>query len=106
MLVLLESGAASGGIGDNGVKIPAGKDRQVLAREFSCYATHTGMGRERSATYLPAGHYNFATVSREHADGSFVQTGKTDLRDTSGKECDSCALWSFRRKGAAKLREE
>src|SRR6267378_7086113 len=91
MIVFLEGGAASGGVGDDGVEVFAKKCREIVAREFASGIAHAGVGGERAAAELVFWNDHFAAVGGEDADGGFVELRESDVGDATREECDAGA---------------
>ena len=85
LFILLQRGAAPGGVGDDGIEIIAEKDVEIYARERSRNIAHARVSRERAAASLSRGNDDFAAVGRQHANRRFMQRGKTDLGDAPGE---------------------
>lgn len=72
VIVLFQSGAAAGSVGDDGVKVFKMEREKVFAGEIASGITYTGMGGERSTTELIVGNDDIATVGGKNADGGFI----------------------------------
>ena len=91
MMVFLERGAASGGVGDDGVEIFAEEDGEIFLREFARGIADSGVRGEGSAAELPFWNDDLAAVGGEHANGGFIELGESDVGDAAGEEGDACA---------------
>src|SRR6267142_2938383 len=56
MIIFLERGAASGGVGNDGVKVFAKEDGKICSSEFSGHIADAGVRRKRTAAKLSFGH--------------------------------------------------
>ena len=106
MIVLLERGAATRGVGDDGVELAAAKRGDVLAGQLAGRFAHTGMRGKCAAAELRAGDDDFAAVGREDANGRFIELGEGDIGDASGKEGHARAAGALRGKGLAEFAEK
>jgi len=106
MIVLLQRGAASRGIGEDGVELSGAKGENVLARQLAGRCAHAGMRGQRAAAELPARDNNFAAVGYEDANGSFIQLCERDIRDATGEESHTRAAGALRGKGLAEFVEK
>ena len=106
MRVFLESGAAAGGVGDDGVERLAEECRHILAGEFASDVAFTGVGGKCAAAKLICGDDYFAAIGLQDANGGVVEFGESDLRDASGEKCDAGAARAFCGKSLSQAREE
>ncbi len=67
MIVFLERGAASGGVGDDGVKVSAKEDGKIVSSEFASHIADAGVCGKRAAAKLPFGHDDFAAIGSKDA---------------------------------------
>jgi hypothetical protein len=91
VIVFLERGAASGRVGDDGVKIFPKKDGEVFSSEFAGYIADAGVGGKCAAAELSFGHDDFAAIGSEDADSGFIEPREGDVGDASGEESDAGA---------------
>src|ERR1700675_43802 len=91
MIIFLEGGAATGGVGDDGVEVFAKKYGEILAGKFARGIANAGMRRERTAAKLAIRNDHFAAVGGEDTDGGFVELRKSNVGDTSSEESDAGA---------------
>lgn len=89
MIVFLECGAATGGVGDDGVEVFTKEDGEISSGEIPRSVTDAGVGGEGAAAELSPGDDDFAAVGGENADGGFVELRESDIRDASGEESDA-----------------
>ena len=91
MIIFFERGAASGGVGDDRVKVFAKKDGEIFFREFAGHIAEAGVRGKGAAAKLSFGHDDFAAVGSEDADGGFIEACEGDVGDAPGKESDAGA---------------
>ncbi len=104
--VLLESGPAARGIGDNGIEVCGQKNILIRARQVASDVADTGVRRERATAYLITRDDYFAAIGLENANGGSIQLAERDLRDASRKKRNARAARPFGGKRLAKLREK
>ncbi len=91
MIVFLECGAATGGVGDDGIELFVGKRCEICSCKIARGIADTGMSGQRAATKLILGDNDFAAVGGEHADGGLIEIRKYDIGDAAGEEGDTGA---------------
>ena len=104
--VFLERRAATGGIRDDGVEILQPKSRQIPSRELASSPAESCVGGKRATAGLFEWHDDLTAIRSEHADGGFLQSGKSDIGNAAGKESNPCAPRSYRRKRRANTTKE
>ncbi len=106
VIVFLERGAATRGVGDDGVKLGGGERGDVLAGKLAGRFANSSMSGKGTAAELLAGDDDFAAIGGEHADGGFIEFCESDVGDASRKKGDSSAAGALRRKSLAEFGEE
>lgn len=106
MMIFLERGAATGGVGDDGVEVLVEECGDIFSGEIASDVANSGMRGKRAAAKLFRGDDDFATVGGENADGGVVELRKGDVGDATGEEGDTGAAWSDGGKSLAEAREE
>ena len=101
MIIFLERGTASGGVGDDGVKVFAKEDGKICSSEFAGHIADAGVRGKRTAAKLSFRHHDFAAIRSEDADGGFIEPRKGDVGDASGEESDAGAARARGRIGPA-----
>jgi hypothetical protein len=89
IIIFLERGAASGGVGDNGVKVFEMEDGKIFSSEFAGQFTEAGVRGKRTAAELSFGHDDFAAIGSEDADGGFIEARESDVGDASSEESNA-----------------
>ncbi len=91
MIIFLKRGTASGGVGDDGVKVFAKEDGKICSSEFSGHIADAGVRGKRAAAKLSFRHDDFAAIGSKDADGGFIEPREGDVGDASGEESDAGA---------------
>jgi len=84
----------------------AAKRSDVFAGKLESGFANTRMRGQRAAAKLFTGDDNFAAVSRENADGGFIELSEGDIGDASGKEGHAGTAGALRGKGLTKFAEK
>jgi hypothetical protein len=106
MIVFLERGAATGGVGEDGVKVFAEERGNIFSGKVASDIANAGMGGEGAAAKLAMGHDDFAAVGGENANSGFVEPRESDVGDAAGEERDAGAAGADGGEGLAEAREE
>src|SRR5580658_2041424 len=106
MRVFLQSGAAAGRVGDDGVEIIREERIDILVREIACGVAYSCVCCQRAAASLRGGDDYFAAVGLQDADGGAIQFAERDLGDASGEECDAGPAGALCWERLAQLSEE
>ena len=91
MIIFFECRAASGGVGNDGVKVLPKEDGEILSSEFAGHIADAGVRGKCAAAKLSLRHDDFASIGSEDADGGFVEPGEGDVGDAPCEESDACA---------------
>src|SRR6478609_8793441 len=94
VIVFFQGGTTAGGIGDERVKIFGEKDVDVGSRQRSRLFREPGMKVQCAAAGLSGGDHDLAAIPLQHAHGSFVESCKRDVGNTTGQETNSIAALS------------
>ena len=91
MIIFFEGRATSGGIGNDGVKVPAKEDGEVFSSEFAGHIADAGVCGKCAAAELSLRHDDFAAIGSKDADSGFIKPPEGDVGDAPGEESDAGA---------------
>src|SRR5690349_4623702 len=106
LAVFLQRGAATGGIGNDGIVTGVHQVADIAAGQVPGLAQVSSMGLQGAATALPRGHEDVNAVAVQHADGSAIQFGGCDAGDATGQKEDPAAALAPARIERADLAKE
>ena len=70
--VLFHGGAATGGVGDDGIAILSEHSANILPGKLARLLAESGVGMQRAAADLIFGNKNFHAILLQHADGGAI----------------------------------
>src|SRR3954470_23453855 len=102
-MVLLQSGAASRCVGQNGIKLGRINCINVVSGERFGLTLQPGMQMKRTTTVLLTGNHNLAPVRLQNPYCSLVQPCKRNVGDASGQERNAVSPFAFGRESLSDL---
>ena len=96
-VVFVESGTASGGVGDDGVNVLSGKSIKVLSREFLGGLEIADMPRKRSATALGFRDNDLDPIPSQNLDRGGIDIRVENLLGATGEQSDTRSTRTGRR---------
>lgn len=106
MIVFLQRGTTTRGVRNDGVEVFKPKCGKIISSKFARGLAKPRMCGECAAAKLILGNNHFTSVGGKHANGRFVEIGKSDIGDAAGKESHARAARPNGGKSCAQAVEE